>query len=141
MWGAITAAVVAVTVLLAVEGKQVDRRAVVRENQRILAALPKPPGARVVARLSLPVRVEARGRIVGYSTRWDLTLRRPAPASTLEAFYRRRLSARWRLVERLAGPVLTFRRGRRLLSVNLENAGLQRLELAVVRGAALGPAG
>jgi hypothetical protein len=105
----------------------------VHENQLVLAGLAKPPGSRVVARKTTPVRDRRTRRVVGYATLWSLTVPRRLSRAAIEAFYRRRLAPRWRYVGRIAGPVLSFRRAGRRLSVNLAEVPDHRFGLAVVR--------
>jgi len=63
-----------------------------------------------------------------------MTLPTSATASALSSFFRQRLEPQWQLVETLDGTVLNFRQGDASLSVNLDNAHIHRLEIAVDHG-------
>lgn len=108
-----------------------SRRDDVKANRSLYAQLPHFPAARLQSETSTGYRQNEDGPIVGYSTRFDLTLPRRATAQVVAASYRRRLLPRWRLVETLDGPVLNFRRGKAFVSINLENWRVHILELAV----------
>ena len=108
-----------------------DRDAYVRANERLFAQLPRVPGARVIHEISTAYREEDSGPVAGYTTRFELALPLRTTPGNVRAFYTRRLRPRWRLVENLRGRVLNFRRGDRFVSINLLNARLHRLEVAV----------
>lgn len=109
-----------------------DRRAYVKANETLFEQLPHFPGSRVENETTTMYHADESGPVAGYSTRFDLTLPpRAGGADTVGSFYRRRLGPQWRLVENLGGTVLNFRKGRGFISVNLENADAQMLEIAV----------
>jgi hypothetical protein len=112
-------------------GSSVDRDAYVRANERLFAQLPRFPGTRPRGEISTAYRNEDSGPVLGYTTRFELALPSGATPPNVRAFFTRRLQPRWRLVENLRGRVLNFRRGDRFVSINLENARLHRLEVAV----------
>jgi hypothetical protein len=109
----------------------VDRDAYVRANERLFAQLPSVPGARSLDEISTSYREEDSGPVTGYSTRFELALPSRATPENVRAFFTTRLRPRWRLVENLRGQVLNFRRGDGFVSINLSNARLHRLEIAV----------
>jgi hypothetical protein len=109
----------------------IDRDSYVRKNERLFKQLPQYPGARVESETSTAYREEEGGPVVGYGTRFDMTLPAGTPVTNVSSFYRRRLRTRWRLVEALDGPVFNYRRGRASVSVNLENHRIDAFEIAV----------
>ena len=109
----------------------VDRGAYVRANERLFAELPAFPGAHLQTETSTAYRSSESGPVVGYGTRFDLKLPARATQSTVSSFFRQRLQPRWRLVETLDDAVFDFRRGKASVSVNLENASIHELEIAV----------
>ena len=108
-----------------------DRDAYVRANEAVFDQLPLIPGARLRDEVSTPVHAEEEGPVVGYTTRFDLDLPHAAAAAPVASFFRRGLEPKWRMVERLRGPVLNFRRGRASVSINLESWRAHVLEVAV----------
>ena len=106
-------------------------RAYVKANEALFEQLPRFPGSRVEDETTTAYHADESGPVAGYSTRFDLALPPRATADAVGSFYRRRLGPQWRLVENLGGSVLNFRKGRAFLSVNLENADVQMLEIAV----------
>ena len=108
-----------------------DRGGYVRANEAIFRTIPLFPGARVASEHSSAARTEEDGPVVGYVTLFEIELPRKATAGAVARFYERWLSQRWRLVERLNGPVLNFRRGPAGLSVNIDNWRVHRVELGV----------
>jgi hypothetical protein len=125
------AAAVALAVALAGCGGGVQCRSYVKANHALFERLPTYPGARLRTETSTAYRSDDSGPVSGYGTRFELDLPPSATAATVGAFYRRRLEPQWRLVERLDGPVLNFRRARAFVSINLDNAPVHRLEIAV----------
>jgi hypothetical protein len=112
-------------------GSTVDRGDYVRANEALYAKLPHLPGARLQSTTSTAYRTTESGPVVGYGTRFDLSLPRHATAATVSAFFLRRLRPEWRLVERLDGPVLNFQKGKAQLSINLDSWRAHLLEVAV----------
>jgi hypothetical protein len=108
-----------------------DRSAYVHSNERLFRQLPVFPGSKLDTEISTAARKEEDGPVVGYTTRFEVRLPAAATGDQVASFYERRLRPSWRLVERLDGPVLNFRRGRSFVSVNLENWRTHVLELAV----------
>jgi hypothetical protein len=108
-----------------------ERKAYVKANATLFEQLPHFPGSRVEDETTTAYHADESGPVAGYSTRFDVTLPTRATADAVASFYRRRLGARWQLVENLGGSVLNFRRGNAFLSVNLENADAHMLEIAV----------
>ena len=108
-----------------------DRGAYVTANEAVFRQLPIFPGARLREESSSPAYAGEGGEIVGYTTLYHFDLPSDARADDVAAFFRRRLEPRWRLVEKLDGPVLNFRKGRSLVSVNLEGWRTHTLEVAV----------
>jgi hypothetical protein len=108
-----------------------DRGAYVTANEAVFRQLPIFPGARLREGSSSPAYAGEGGEIVGYTTLYHIDLPSDARADDVAAFFRRRLEPRWRLVEKLDGPVLNFRKGRSLVSVNLEGWRTHTLEVAV----------
>jgi hypothetical protein len=108
-----------------------DREAYVTANEAVFRRLPIFPGARLREEESSPAYAGEDGEIVGYTTLYHFDLPSDARADDVAAFFRRRLEPRWRLVEKLDGPVLNFRQGRSLVSVNLEGWRTHMLEVAV----------
>jgi len=128
----LTASVVVALMTIGIAGcSRVDRESYVRENERLFRQLPLYPGAKVVNETSTPYREEESGPVVGYGTRFDMTLPAGTSVASVSSFYRRRLRARWRLLEALDGPVFNYRRDRATLSVNLENHRIDAFEVAV----------
>ena len=109
----------------------VDRDAYVLANARLFAGLPRLPGARLESGVSTAYHADESGPVIGYGTRFELTLPMSATRRSVSTFFRRRLeSVGWRLVETL-DAVFNFRRGKAFLSLNLENARVHMLEIAV----------
>jgi hypothetical protein len=106
-----------------------DRGAYVEANERLFKELPSFPGARLESEMSTAYRSTEDGPVVGYGTRFDLSLPPSAAAASVGSFFRQRLLPAWRLVETHSGPVLNFRRGKAFVSINLESAHV--LEVAV----------
>jgi hypothetical protein len=59
--------------------------------------------------------------VIGYDTRFDLKLPDRTGADAVASFFRGNLQPEWLLVEELDGPVLNFRMGQALASINLES--------------------
>jgi hypothetical protein len=108
-----------------------ERQAYVAANEAVFRQLPIFPGARLRKEESSPAYAGDGGEIVGYTTLCYFDLPSDARADDVAAFFRRRLEPRWRLVEKLDGPVLNFRQGRSIVSVNLEGWRTHMLEVAV----------
>ena len=112
-------------------GGGVDRGAYVKENEHLFKQLPSFPGARLDSETSTAYRSSDLGPVIGYGTRFDLTLPPAATIASVSSFFRQRLRPRWRLVEDLEGQVFNFRHRKAFVSVNLANAHLHVLEVAV----------
>jgi hypothetical protein len=125
---------IAVPLVLVGCGSTVDRDAYVKANEKLFHQLPVYPGARLQREVSSAYRGEENGPIVGYTTRFDFKLPPDAQPDMVASFFRQNLEPTWRLVERLDGPVLNFRKGRSSLSVNLESWREHILETAVDHG-------
>jgi len=69
--------------------------------------------------------------VIGYGTRFDLKLSGRTGVDAVASFFRRNLQPEWLLAEELDGPVLNFRMGQALVSINLENWHEHVLEVAV----------
>lgn len=123
--------VAAVLPVLAVGCGGVDRGGYVKANERLFAALPSFPGAQLRSETSTAYRSSESGPVVGYGTRFDLKLPTTATTASVSSFFRECLQPQWRLVETLDGAVFNFRRGKSFASVNLENARIHELEIAV----------
>jgi hypothetical protein len=109
----------------------VDRDAYVERNQDVFEALPRFPQSRVTGETSTAYRESESGPVIGYTTRYDVSLPSEADPGRVADFYRAALRPDWRLIEELAGPVLNFRRSRAFVSINVENWRINRLEVAV----------
>jgi hypothetical protein len=113
----------------------IERGAYVKANERLFEQLPRVAGARLYSERSMAYRASDSAPVIGYNTVFELRLPRGATATSVGSFFRRRLRTRWRLVETLHGPqqglVLNFRRGRAGVSINLFNARIHMLEVAV----------
>lgn len=111
----------------------VDQAAYVRANEAVFDRLPVFRGARLRAQSSAPYHAgeDGGGLVAGYTTLFLFGLPHAAQADDVAAFFQRRLEPKWRLVERLDGPVLNFRKGRSSLSINLEGWRTHVLEVAV----------
>jgi hypothetical protein len=110
---------------------QVHRGQYVRANEELFRQLPAFPGSRVGREVSSPRAGGEDKPTVGYVTRYEIELPAGATAASVSRFYERRLRRGWRLVEKLEGPVLNFRKQQALASINLENAGSGTLEVDV----------
>jgi hypothetical protein len=102
-----------------------------KANESLFHQLPVFPGARLEQTVSTPYREEEDGPVVGYSTRYDFSLPTGARAEAVASFFARRLQPKWRLAERLDGPVLNFRNGQSFVSINLESWRAHILEIGV----------
>jgi hypothetical protein len=111
-----------------------SRGASVHRNEQVFRQLPRFPGSRLEAEISTPARTEEDGPIVGYTTRFELRLPALTTGERVAAFYASRLRPNWRLVERLGGPVLNFRRGPALVSINLESWKAHLMEIGITTG-------
>jgi hypothetical protein len=125
------AIVVAVVLIAGCGSRQADRGADVKANEALFRQLPRFPGARVARATSSPRAAGEDKPVTGYVTRFELRMPPGASAASVVRFYERTMRPRWRLVERLDGPVLNFRRGQALVSVNLENLPYGSAEIAV----------
>lgn len=103
----------------------------VKHNEELFRSLPTFPGAVKTAESSAPYATEEEGPTRGYTTTFRFRLPADASADEVAAFYRRRLRPGWRLVERLGGPALNFRRGSAFVSINLESSRGHELEVTV----------
>ena len=112
-------------------GGGVDRGAYVKANEHLFKQLPSFPGARLDSETSTAYRSSESGPVVGYGTRFDLTLPPAATTASVSSFFRQRLRPQWRLIEALEGVVFNFRSGKAFVSINLENAHVHVLEVAV----------
>jgi hypothetical protein len=115
-------------------GSKVNRGDYIKANESLFHQLPVFPGARLRQEVSAPYRSEEDGPIIGYTTRFDFMLPPDAQADVLASFFRQKLEPKWRLVEKLDGPVLNFHKGRSSVSVNMESRRSHMLELAVDHG-------
>jgi hypothetical protein len=103
----------------------------VKANESLFHQLPVFPDARLEQTVSTPYRNEEDGPVVGYSTRYDFSLPTAVRAQAVASFFARRLQPKWRLAERLDGPVLNFRNGQSIVSINLESWRAHILEIGV----------
>lgn len=128
-------AVVSVAVLLAAPscagGSEVDRDQYVGANRAIFDELPQYPGAAVVDEVSTPYRMYENTPVIGWGTRFGLSLAAGTTAPEVATFYEAALDPEWQLIERLDGPVFNYRHDGATLSVNLENSRIAELELFV----------
>lgn len=92
-----------------------------KANERLFKQLPTFPGARLSGESSDAYRDGEDGHVIGYGTRFDLRLPDRTGADAVAWFFRGNLQPEWQLVEELNGPVLNFRMGQALVSINLEN--------------------
>jgi hypothetical protein len=115
-------------------GSTVDRDEYVKANENLFRQLPVFPGARLQREVSASYRSGEDGPIAGYTTLFDSKLPPDAQADVVASFFRQNLEPTWRLVERLDGPVLNFRKGRSSVSVNLESWQAHIVEIAVDHG-------
>jgi hypothetical protein len=125
---------IAVPLGLAGCGSTVDRDDYVKANENLFRRLPIFPGAQLQREVSASYRSGEDGPIVGYTTLFDSKLPPDAQADVVASFFRQNLEPTWRLVERLDGPVLNFRKGRSSVSVNLESWQAHIIEIAVDHG-------
>jgi hypothetical protein len=134
--------VLAFAMLATAAGYGVDRGRYVAANEAILNKLPTYPGAsrRSTRTLAYYQGEAAWSPVAGYTTLAFFRLPRGADPDDVAAFYERRLAGEWRLVEKIteppfaAGPILSFRRGRAGLAMNLESWRGGVLEIAVDAG-------
>jgi hypothetical protein len=105
-----------------------SRNAYIKANERLFATLPHLPGAKLKSESSAPYSDEDGSHVLGYTTRFDVSLPDDADAWS---FFTRHLPPDWLWVETVAGPVLNFRRGTALVSINLESQRAHILEVAV----------
>jgi hypothetical protein len=108
------------------------RGSYVKANERLFASLPGYPGAKLASKVSSRYGEEDGRRVLGYITRFELTLSSHVSAAGGGwSFFVRRLRPEWLWVETLRGPVLNFRRGSAFVSINLESERGRVLEVAV----------
>ncbi len=112
-------------------GSGVDRDEYVKANEAIFDRLPHFPASEVIEEVSTPYGENESGPVTGYGTRFVLTLPADSDAGDVAAFFEERLRLKWRLVERLDGPVLNYRHGGAAVSINLENSRVHQMEVAV----------
>jgi hypothetical protein len=112
-------------------GGHVDRRHYVTANEELFRQLPAFPRSRIKHEVSSPRGAGEDKPTAGYATRFVIQLPQGATAADVARFYERRLRPKSRLVEKLAGPVLNFRRQSALVSINLENSRSGILEIDV----------
>jgi hypothetical protein len=103
----------------------------VKDNEELFRSLPTLPGAVETAKTSAPYATEEEGPTRGYTTTFRFSLPPDASGAEVAAFYGRALRPRWRLVDRLDGPVLNFRRGGAFVSINLESSRGHEVEITV----------
>jgi hypothetical protein len=129
---ALVIAVLGLTLAFATAGcGGADRGKYVGANERLFKRLPTLPGARLEHETSTAYRAKENGPVVGYVTRFDLKLPPGATDGSVSSFFRKQLRRDWRLVEVIDGPVLNFRSSRAFVSINLANARVHVLEIAV----------
>jgi hypothetical protein len=128
---ALAAAFVVVTLALpGCDGRHgVDGTEYVAANVATLDELPPFPGSIETEEVSTPYRENESGPVVGYGTRRDLVLPPNVAPQAVTAYYEDELLPEWEIVEVLDGPVVNFRRGRALVSVNVENWRVHRYEM------------
>ena len=102
-----------------------------KENEHLFKQLPSFPGARLDSETSTAYRSSDLGPVIGYGTRFDLTLPPAATTASVSSFFRQRPRPQWRLVEDLEGQVFNFRSRKASVSINLANAHVHVLEVAV----------
>ncbi|MGC9974972.1 MAG: hypothetical protein ABSC36_06260 [Gaiellaceae bacterium] len=122
----------------------VDRGLYVHANEQLAKQIPIYPGAVLTQETSSPYYKEdseINPQVIGYLTRYEFKLPTGVKGTTVAAFYRHKLH--WKLEGALvsapsptAAPgdktiVLDFRHGKADVSINLENAYLHRMEIAV----------
>ena len=112
-------------------GSGVDRDGYVARNRAILDQLPRFPGSIERDEGSTPYRAEESGPIVGYGTRVVLELPPGSRVDEVVSYFRTHLGHRWRLVERLDGPVVNYRSGDASASLNFDNWTVHAMEIAV----------
>jgi hypothetical protein len=112
-------------------GTAVDRADYIRANERLFRGVPQYPGTTRMTEESAPYYEEEDGPVAGYGTRFDFRLPAGTAGAAVAGFYAKKLSPAWRLVERLDGPVLNFRRSKAVLSINLESWRGHVLEIYV----------
>jgi hypothetical protein len=112
-------------------GGGVARGAYVKANERLFAKLPSFPDAQLESETSTAYRSTDTGPVLGYGTRFELKLPTSATAPVVSSFFRQHLQPRWRLVETDDSAVFNFRQGEAFVSINLENAHIHVLEVAV----------
>jgi hypothetical protein len=125
------AVAVAVVLIVGCGSGRADRGADVKANEALFRQLPRLPRARVARVTSSPRAGGEDKPVAGYVTRFELRLPGGTSAASVVRFYERTMRPRWRLIERLDGPVLNFRRREALVSVNLENVAFGSAEIAV----------
>jgi hypothetical protein len=121
-----------------------DRGSYVRANEQLAKQIPIYPGAVITRETSSPEYredSEINRQVIGYTTLYEFKLPSRAKGTTVAAYYRQRLH--WKLEEALVSPappsaapgdktiVLNYCRGKATVSINLENAYLHRMEIAV----------
>jgi hypothetical protein len=120
-----------ISLLAAGCGTGVDRSDYIRKNVDVFKSLPQLANAPMTRQESSPYRTEETGPVEGYVTLSFLRAPSQMSLSQVIAFYRTRLAPEWKLINRLSGPVLNFRRGAAALSINLESFRGQITELAI----------
>ncbi len=123
----------------------VDRNSYVHANEQLAKQIPTYPGAVLTKESSSPSYSqegpEMLRQLIGYNTLYEYRLPARVKGTTVAAYYRHKLH--WKLEEALISPpppsaapgdktiVLNFRHGNAAVSINLENAFVHRMEIAV----------
>ena len=100
-------------------GAGVDRDEYVEANRALFDQVPRFPGSTVVDEVSTPYRMFESAPPVGYGTRFVLALPAAVAPRDVVAFFEAELNPEWKLVDRLDGPVLNYRRDAATLSINV----------------------
>lgn len=108
-----------------------DREAYVARNEALLRSLPVYPGAVEIRQTSTADRADENGPVVGYTTTAVFRLPRGATGRGVADFYEEELASEWIVVDRLDGPVRSFRRDTALVVVNVEGWRGGTLEIGV----------
>lgn len=123
----------------------VDRSSYVHANEQLAKQIPTYPGAVLTKETSSPSYSqegpEIFRQVIGYNTLYEYKLPARVKGTTVAAYFRHKLH--WKLEEALISPpppsavpgdktiVLNFRHGNAAVSINLENAYVHRMEIAV----------
>ena len=127
-----TAAAIGLAIALAgCGGGKPTQAGYVKGNTSVLGQIPIYPQAKLTTQATTAYSNGKSASPIGYQTRYIYSLPASAKLPQVEGFYLSKLAGSWKQVASLTGPVLNYRKGKALISINLTEVKTHRLEIVV----------